>query len=282
MIKYTCDDLRDIYYLFSYHHPDYDEMIAKNYPELVKYTSILRNVLHNIYIFKGSEPYFHLTRHENAGFGYLGDIIELSYRDGVQFMSYLLDMLFQIPDQDLPLINSNLLNILSFSFKDNILFKLKTFLLPEKMVEENLNLYVDNYLLHLKNEERSGSIEDKKYRDLYLYDNKLIDFRRKINHQYNYNSSYFFYMILAYFYANASRYNNDYNLIDNMLLNFHDQEDYYLKMYQDTYPYKDQNGSPFDDLYTIYQFVEKNASILMQNRLIMSEDCYQNHEGKHF
>ena len=266
--EHTDAELRDIYYLFRYDHEDYEDMIKQRFPMLLKYKNILYRVLNDVYLFKGSAPYFHSSRYQAIGFGYNSDIVERSFEDGIKFMYYLLDTLYRVPNKDLDLITNELLDTINHDFTGNILCKLRTLLLPKYMLETDRDLYFDNIVGFIKGESEINRYRDRsealKYHHLYEYTKRLFSFEKLSKYAYDPNSTNFFYMMVAYFYANISDYNNDYSLLDNMLLNFYDCEEIYLEEYSKSYKYEREHDYRYDDLDSIYSFIERKIPQLMR------------------
>ena len=274
--QYTGDELRDIYYLFHEHNSDYEDIRNTRFPELMKYQDILYSVLFKVYLFKGNYPDFYFNSHTFMGHGYPRDIEIYSYNDGVWFVSYLLDILFHIKDEDLPLIDKQVMDLLEWNVEDNILYKLKSILLPKEMLEERPHLYTENMRLHFGQDATPGYHKNILYRNLNVYDTTMIEFRRKLNYTYDVKDVDFFYMILSYFYANSEKYNNDYHLLDNMLLNFYDKDEEYRKRYDDSYPYEGNYNRRYEDSVSIYNFICEIESELVKeitdSKKILTED----------
>ena len=259
--QYSGTELRDIYYLFSVYEPKFDEIIKDRFPELMKYKNILYHFFADVTLFKGDYPDFFRDVGHFYGPCYPVEIETESYNEGISFVAFLLDILFQIEDKDLPLIDDQLLDLCDHNYKDSRLYKLKTFLLPKQMVEERENVYAETFILHFNHDFEVTVRNVVNYHNLVDYDNKLIEFRRRIHHRYNVKDAYFFYLILAYFYANSEQYNNDFNILDNMLLNFYDKDEMYLREYKGFYPYKD-DFYMYSDYTSIYKFISKIADEL--------------------
>lgn len=251
--QYSAEQLRDIYYLFRHDNIDYYEMRRDRYPELIKYEKLLYKILNKFYVFKGDYPDYHFSRYTYYDH-YTEDIKVRSYNDGLDVTAYVLDILLSIPDEDLSSIDDDILTICEHDFEGNILYKMRSLLIPKSMIEKNLYHYTENFKEHFVN--GLFCVWHPKYRDFDVYRQKLLEFYRLIGFHNDCVDSRFFEMIIAYFYAYPEKYNKDYNMITTMLLNYYDRNEEYLKRYSDSY----QDQRHFDDRYrdsvSVFKFIE--------------------------